>query len=89
MLPLLQKNNRRYNLDLTSALLLSRGEVVNVLAESGLGQYAQFYPLVFLPFLFLLSSRIVSLLSFSMMKRPACSLFRAPAKKSSAASCFR
>ena len=43
-----QQQNRRYNLDLNSAMLLSQGDVVSVLAESGLGQYAQFYPMVLL-----------------------------------------
>lgn len=44
VLPSLEKNNRRYNIDLTSAMLLSNGAVVDVLAKSGLGQYCQFYP---------------------------------------------
>ena len=44
LLPSLEKNNRRYNIDLTSAMLLSNGGIVDVLAKSGLGQYCQFYP---------------------------------------------
>lgn len=44
LLPSLEKNNRRYNIDLTSAMLLSNGDIVDVLAKSGLGQYCQFYP---------------------------------------------
>ena len=49
---MLQKNNRRYNVDLASAMILSGGEIVDVLASSGLGQYAQFYPMVFFLILF-------------------------------------
>ena len=41
------KQNRRYNFDINSSMILSQGEVVSVLAESGLGQYTQFYPMVF------------------------------------------
>lgn len=42
----LSKNNRRYNLDINSSMLLAHGDVVAVLAESGLGEYTQFYPMV-------------------------------------------
>ena len=44
----LLKQNRRYNFDINSSMILSQGEVVSVLAESGLGQYTQFYPMVVL-----------------------------------------
>lgn len=42
----LKSQNRRYNLDINSSMLLAGGEVVSVLAESGLGEYMQFYPMV-------------------------------------------
>ena len=42
----LKSQNRRYNLDSNSSMLLAGGEVVSVLAESGLGEYMQFYPMV-------------------------------------------
>ena len=42
----LLKQNRRYNFDINSSMILSHGEVVSVLSESGLGQYTRFYPMV-------------------------------------------
>ena len=46
-IPQLEKNNRKYNIDLASSMILAGGEIVDVLANSGLGQYCQFYPMVY------------------------------------------
>lgn len=42
----MEQNSRKYNIDIASAMILAGGEIVDVLANSGLGQYCQFYPMV-------------------------------------------